>query len=318
MQHMLWLVLLGVLLAGYLVTDGYTFGVGLLRLRLARGEDERRLSLTAVGPYFLGNEVWLVAAAGVLFGGFPDLEGSLLAGFYPLVVVVVGALIARDGGMWFRSRRESRAWRTAWDRVIVAGSAALAMGWGLVLGNLLEGVPSGHAAPAGLALFDPYALLCGATFVALVACHGAVFLAMRTQGPMSSRAAELARRLLGPATALLVVAAGLGFAAGGADRPIPAALVGLAALLPLWLARRRLEAGRPGGVFAATGSAVVLPVVAVAVGQAPTLTSMTAGGSTLAVLGAFLMVVLPAMALAQLWLWRAFRGPVTAASHQYF
>lgn len=318
MAPTLWLILLGALLAGYLALDGAVFGVGLLRLRLGRDEAERRLLLTAVGPYFLGNEVWIVATAGVLFGGFPALEGSLLAGFSPLIVLVVGSMILRDAGMWFRSRRDSRAWRSTWDRLMLLASAGLAAGWGLIVGNLVEGVPRGHAVPAGAALFDPYALLCGAVFVALAACHGGVFVAMRTRGQLRDRAVGAARRLVLPAGAGLMAVVAFGFVSGAVDRPVAAALIALAGLLPLWPAWRSLHAGHHGRAFVATASCVALPVVGLGVGLAPTLLPMAADGGTLAVLGWFLVAVLPVMALSQLWLWRAFRGPVGTASLQYF
>jgi cytochrome bd ubiquinol oxidase subunit II len=314
----LWLALLGTLLAGYLVLDGYTFGVGLVRLRLGHGDRERRLLLNAVGPYFLGNEVWIVATAGVLFGGFPDLEGSLLAAFYPLIVLVIGSLLVRDGGMWFRSRRESSRWRDTWDRIIAGASAALPVGWGLILGNLVRGVPHGRAAPIGAALFSPYALLCGATLALLAACHGAAFIALRTEGPLAGRGAQLARRLTGPAGAALAAAAGFGFLAGRMDQPAAAAAIALAALVPLLAARYFLGTGRYAMGFAATAMSVALPVVAVGTGQALKLQSLVAAAGTRSLLGAFLVAVLPAMALSQIWLWRAFRGRVGPASPQYF
>lgn len=319
MPHTLWLILLGCLLIGYLVLDGATFGVGMLRLRLARDEDERRLLLNAVGPFFLGNEVWIVATVGLLFGAFPDLEGSLLTAFYPLVVMIVGGLIARDAGMWFRSRRENARWRSGWDGLIAVASLVLAMGWGLLLGNLVQGVPSGHTVPLGAALFDPYALLCGLTFVAMTACHGAVFIVMRSRGPLSARAARTARRLAIPTAVGLAASVGFGFVSAGAvDRPAVAAVVALAALIPLLTARRLTCGARRATAFGCTATSVAVPVIALGTGLASTLQAMTATAGTLAVLGVFLMAVIPIMAAGQVWLWCTFRGPVGSASPMYF
>lgn len=313
-----WLVLLGVLLVGYLTLDGYAFGVGLALWPVGRRTGERRLLLNAVGPYFLGNEVWVVAAAGVLFAGFPRLEGALLAGFYPLVVLVIGALILRDGGMWFRSRHEGRRWRRGWDAVIVAASTALAFGWGLILGNVVQGVPTGHAASAGASLFGPYALLCGVAFTALSACHGAMFAAMRTTGEVSARAARLGRGLLTPAAVMLIAAAGMGLLVIRVRHPLAAVLLAGGAVVVLLFLRLWPGTISYGRALAGTGSTIGLVVLAVSVGQASTLLGLAAAPGTLDVLGPFLLVVLPLMAAGQVWLWWAFRGPLGPESRLYF
>lgn len=318
MAHGWWLAAVGVFLTGYLVLDGSAFGVGVVRLRTGVGESDRRLSLNAVGPYFLGHEVWVVVTVGLLFGAFPGLEAALFTGYFPLFVAVVAGLVLRDGGMWLRSRRESAGSRRFWDRAIALAGAALALSWGLVLGNLAEGVPAGHPAPEGAALFDPYALLCGLTFGVLVAAHGAMFLAMRVRGEQAERAATVARRLLPLAGALLVLVLGFGFLAADVARPVVAVPLMVAALVALALARRLLGRGSLGPAFAGTACAVGLPVLAAGTGQAPVLAGMAAAPESLAVLGVFLVCMLPVMLLGQIWLWRAFAGPVLPTSPQYF
>lgn len=321
MPHTFWSTLLGLLLAGYLALDGYAFGVGMLGLRLGRDEPERRLLLNAVGPYFLGNEVWIVATAGILFGAVPDLEGALLSGFYPLVVLLIGALITRDAGMWFRSRRQATRWRTGWDLLIAIASLAMAFGWGLVLGDLVRGVPVGRAAPGGVELFSPYALMCGASFTVLVLLHGAVFTALRTESELALRAVGVARQLVAPAAAGLMTCVGIGFipTSGGVPaRPILAAAVVLAALAPLAVLPSTLAARRHGLALCCTVSSVGLVVLGVGAGIAPRVLDALAAAGTLQLLGGAVLVVLPVLVAAQIWLWWAFRGRVGPSSSMYF
>lgn len=315
MAQGLLLAAVGLFLTGYLILDGSAFGVGAVRLRTGGGETERRLSLNAVGPYFLGHEVWVVAAVGLLIGAFPELEAAVFTGYFPVFVVLVGAFVLRDGGMWLRSRRESAGSRRFWDRAIAVASVVLALSWGLVLGNLAEGVPSGgHPAAA----FSPYALLCALAFGCLVVLHGAAFLAMRVRGEQSVRAAALARRLVLPAAGLLVLVLAFGFLAADVAAPVVAAVLVALAVVALAVAARFLGRGVHGPAFAATACAVGLPVLAVGAGQSPVLVGLAAAPESLAVLGVFLACALPVMLLGQVWLWRAFAGPVVPAAPLYF
>ncbi|MGW6279537.1 cytochrome d ubiquinol oxidase subunit II [Kribbella sp. NPDC055071] len=315
MPHTLWLILLGGLLMGYLTLDGATFGVGMLRLWLTRDEAERRLTLNVIGPFFLGSEVWIVATVGVLFGAFPTLEGSLLTAYYPLVVLIVGSLIARDAGIWFRSRSGNSWWRSRWDRTIAVASVLLPMGWGLLLGNLAQAVPVEHGAPLGASLFDPFALLCGLSLALLSACHGAAFMMLRSPQPLSARAARVSQRLAVPAAIALAASVALGtFSALG----IVTAVFALAAVLALFVVRRPAPAPGHWITFGCTALSIMLPIIGIAVGVAPAVRAMAAPAATLAVLGGFLIVVLPVMAAAQLWLWRTFHGRLAITSPMYF
>lgn len=196
-MELAWYALLGLFFATYLVLGGYDYGVGLL---LARGTDpaRRRAALTALGPFFLGNEVWLVAAVGILFGAFPTLEGELLSGFYPAVVGALVGVILVTAGVQLRSRPTAEATRARWDRVVVAGSALAALGWGALLGGLLQGVPrhaDGHV--AGVThLATPFAAAAALAMLALVAVHGATFLTLRLPAADAAAVGRLARRLV--------------------------------------------------------------------------------------------------------------------------
>ncbi len=205
----LWWCALGLLTCGYFALAGYDYGVGIL-LR-GFGGDERRV-LGAPGPFFLANEVWLVAAVGLLFGAFPHLEEKVFAGAYVLVVTLLLGLVTFTASVQLRSRRPD-APRGPWTFGIAAGALLTAVSWGLFLGSLVIGLPLDAAGrPSGdlLALFSPYALVWGLGFVALFALQGAVFLTVRGPADLTGRAARMARACAAPVLAFLVVATGWG------------------------------------------------------------------------------------------------------------
>lgn len=300
-------VLLAVLLTGYLTLDGCAFGAGLLLTWLGRDDVERRTVLGTVGPFFLGHEVWLVAAAGLLLGGFPTLDGAVLAGS-PLVVVLVGAMVLRDAAFWLRSRHPSARRRRAWDRAMVLASTVLPVGWGAALGELARPDP---ATPLTVA----YPLVCGIAVALATAGHGAVFVALRSRGPVAERAAVAVRRLA--PWAVVGLAAAIGGVVVGAAHPAPVLLVAAAALPALPVASLLLHRGRARAALVTSASSVALPLVGIVASRAADLASATAGPATAALLGGVLVVVLPLMAASQAWLWWAFRRPL-GTTGRYF
>ncbi|MFA1547029.1 cytochrome d ubiquinol oxidase subunit II [Actinomadura chokoriensis] len=175
-------VLLAVFAGGYLVLAGADVGVGMLLPWLGRDERERRLVIASFAPFFLGNEVWLVAVAGLVAGAFPGLEHRLLEELYPLVVVLLVGWVVRDMGLWLRGRVDAAAWRSVWDGAIVAGSWALALAWGSVLGSLV----AGGGLNAGSVLGLPLAVL--------FAWHGAGFARWRLPVGLAARAGRVPSR----------------------------------------------------------------------------------------------------------------------------
>ena len=175
-------VLLAVFCAGYLVLAGADIGVGMLLPRLGRDQRERRLVIASFAPFFLGNEVWLVASLGLVAGAFPGLEHRLLEGLYPLVVVLLIGWVVRDTGLWLRGRVDGVAWRGGCDAAIVAGSWALALAWGSVLGSVVAGGGLNAGSVLGLPL------------AALFAWHGAGFARWRLPVGMAERAARVPAR----------------------------------------------------------------------------------------------------------------------------
>ncbi|MEV3926030.1 cytochrome d ubiquinol oxidase subunit II [Actinomadura coerulea] len=175
-------VLLAVFSAGYLVLAGADVGVGMLLPWLGRDQRERRLVIASFAPFFLGNEVWLVAAAGLVAGAFPGLEHGLLEELYPLFAVLLFGWVVRDMGLWLRGRVDAARWRGGCDVAIVAGSWALALAWGAVLGSVLAGGGLGVGSVAGLPL------------AVVFAWHGAGFARWRLPVGLAERAGRVPAR----------------------------------------------------------------------------------------------------------------------------
>jgi len=195
LQH-LWYFVIGLCVVAYTVLDGFDLGVGILHA-FVRKDQERRVLLNAIGPVWDGNEVWLVVLVGALFAGFPPAYAVLCSGFYNFCILFLGFLIFRAVAIEFRSKQSSMTWRNTWDYVFSLSSFGLAFGVGLVLGNLIEGVPLDEAQDfvgTFAVFFRPYPLLIGCTSAVLFAMHGAIYLVMKTEGILHEKLRLWARR----------------------------------------------------------------------------------------------------------------------------
>jgi cytochrome d ubiquinol oxidase subunit II len=185
----IWYIVLGVSVVAYTVLDGFDLGVGILNF-FTKKDQERRIFLNSIGPVWDGNEVWLVIVGGALLAGFPVVYASLASGFYTLVMLLLAALIFRAVAIEFRSKEASLRWRFFWDFVFSVSSLIIAFGVGLVLGNLVEGLPineKGDFVGSLPLFFRPYAILVGLTSVALFTMHGSIYLVMKTEGALHDR-----------------------------------------------------------------------------------------------------------------------------------
>ncbi len=202
----IWFLLIAVLWTGYLVLEGFDFGVGMLLPFLGRKDKDRRVMINTIGPVWDGNEVWLITAGGATFAAFPEWYATLFSGFYlPLLLILVG-LILRIVSFEWRGKINTDRWRRWADRGIMTGSYLPALLWGVAFANLVRGVEldADHQYVGGfLALLNPFALLGGVVTTLLFLTHGAVFLALKTSGEMRDRSGAVAARL---APVTLVVA----------------------------------------------------------------------------------------------------------------
>jgi cytochrome bd ubiquinol oxidase subunit II len=187
--NLTWFVLLGVLLGGYAMLDGFDLGVGMLHL-LARGDAERRTLMATIGPLWDGNEVWLVTFGGALFAAFPEAYATIFSGFYVVFMLVLLALIARAVSLDFRSKTESRLWRGTCDTVFFLASTAATLLFGVGVGNAMIGVPlnsRGIYTGGFWDLLNSYSLLVGLLAVSLFVMHGAIYLHLKTVGELHRR-----------------------------------------------------------------------------------------------------------------------------------
>jgi cytochrome bd ubiquinol oxidase subunit II len=197
--NIVWYALFVIIIAGYLIMDGFDLGVGILHPFLAKNDDERRVSLNSIGPVWDGNEVWLVLGGGALFAAFPMVYASLFSGFYAAMMLVLLVLILRTVAIEFRSKRSSPKWRAAWDWVFFAASLGIALLLGVAFGNIMQGVlldAQGNIGGTLLDLLNPYALLVGVTTIFMLATHGAIYLSMKTEGELLARIKRWVPRLM--------------------------------------------------------------------------------------------------------------------------
>jgi cytochrome d ubiquinol oxidase subunit II len=185
----IWFILVGVLLTGYAVLDGFDLGIGALHL-FTRDDAERRVMINAIGPVWDGNEVWLVTGGGALFAAFPNVYATVFSGFYLALMLLLASLIFRAVAIEFRSKQPMRWWRRTWDVGFSAGSILSALLIGTALGNIAWGVPvdaQGEFAGTFLGLLTPYPLLVGVTTLALFMMHGAIYGVLKTEGGLHDK-----------------------------------------------------------------------------------------------------------------------------------
>lgn len=198
--RVIWWLLLGVLLIGFAVMDGFDLGVGTLLPFVAKTDSERRVLINTIGPVWEGNQVWFVLGGGAIFAAWPPLYATAFSGFYLAMFLVLVALILRPVGFKFRSKLADPRWRAAWDWALFFGGFVPALIFGVALGNVLQGVPFRFDElqlpiyeGGFLDLLNPFALLTGMVSVTMLVVHGATFLMVKTEGAVAERARNTAQ-----------------------------------------------------------------------------------------------------------------------------
>ncbi|MCA6063038.1 cytochrome d ubiquinol oxidase subunit II [Thalassolituus marinus] len=216
----IWWVLIGVLLIGFAVTDGFDMGVTALLKVIGRTDSERRVMLNTVGPHWDGNQVWFITAGGAIFAAWPVVYAVAFSGFYWALLLVLFAMFFRPVGFEYRSKMENDRWRNMWDWGLTIGGAVPALVFGVAFGNLLLGVPFELDAfmrstytGSFWALLNPFALVAGLVSLLMLCMHGATYLQMRTAGELHDRTRKVAA-LLAVVVAALFALAGIWLYAG--------------------------------------------------------------------------------------------------------
>ncbi len=183
-----WFALIGVLLSGYAILDGFDLGVGAIYL-FVKGDENRRLVLNSIGPVWDGNEVWLVTGGGALFAAFPHVYATVFSGFYNAFMLLIFVLIFRAVAIEFRSKEKAIWWRNMWDRAFSIASITIAFLMGVAIGNIVTGIPIGpdkEFAGTFWSLINPYTLIVGVTTVSLFLMHGTIYAVMKTEGELQN------------------------------------------------------------------------------------------------------------------------------------
>jgi cytochrome d ubiquinol oxidase subunit II len=211
----IWWVLIGVLLIGFALTDGFDMGTAILLPFIAKTDSERRIVVNTVGATWEGNQVWFITAGGAMFAAWPLVYAASFSGFYFAMLLVLFSLFFRPVGFDYRSKREDPRWRSAWDWALFIGGFVPALVIGVAFGNLLQGVPFSFDTDLRVAyhgsffaLLNPFAVLCGLVSVSMLAAHGAAFVKMKTDGVIARRA-SIALRIASLAGVALFLIAGV-------------------------------------------------------------------------------------------------------------
>ena len=285
---LVWFFIIAVLWTGYLVLEGFDFGVGMLMSLLPRGdaahrEKERRVLVNSIGPVWDGNEVWLLTAAGATFAAFPEWYATLFSGFYLPLLAILVALIVRGVAFEYRGKISDAVWARRCDLAIQVGSWVPAILWGVLFANLVRGVQldEAHQYVGGLgALLNPFALLGGLTTLVLFLLHGAVFVALKTDGAIRVRARRFAGAL---SVVALAVAGAWAVWTQIAFSPAWTWAVVLVGALALVGVLRTNQAGREGYAFTLSAVTIVAAVVLIFGSMYPDVLPGLAGGNSLSI-----------------------------------
>jgi cytochrome d ubiquinol oxidase subunit II len=331
-----WFFIWVLLWAVFFMTDGFDFGVGTLYPFLGKTDQDRRVMINAVGPLWDGNEVWLVAAGGVTFAAFPLVYATMFSTLYSALMLILFALILRGVSFEFRGQIDHPAWKKVWDTTIFIGSLAPAVLFGVAFANIFQGLPFDDRGYHGslISLLNPYGLLGGAVFLALFLQHGALWICLKSQGPLHDRAVAAAGGIW---YGLLVLAAAFLAASGMATDlydnytaypllfAVPA--VGIVSLLKIkYFLRRQSWAN----AWFASALTIVLFTFFGFIGLFPrlfpsslgeqyhlTIANAASSALTLKIMLAVVILIIPIVIAYQIWAYLLFKGKVTDEVMEY-
>jgi cytochrome d ubiquinol oxidase subunit II len=329
--HTVWFVIIAIFWVGFFVLEGFDFGVGVLHTIIGRTDTERRVALNAIGPFWDGNEVWLVVAGAATFAAFPGWYATMFSALYLALLLVLAALMARGVAFEYRGKSDNPRWRSTWKWCTTMGSLLIPLLIGVGLGDLLNGLPidQDHNFTGNFFnLLTPYGVWTGLTLVALSLLHGATFLKVKTTDVVRERARAAARPLGWAAVAMVI-----GFViwtravANGADVPEPVQI--LAVIAVIFAARLAISEQHDGAAFAASAVAIAATVGSIFIDLYPnvmtsstnaaynlTVNNSASGSYALKVMTVVAVIFFPIVLLYQGWSFHVFRARITAPPEQ--
>jgi len=320
--HTVWFVIVSIFWIGFFVLEGFDFGVGMLHTIVGRTDDERKLALSTIGPWWDGNEVWLIVAGAGMFAAFPGWYATMFSALYLALLLVLVSLMARGVAFEFKDKSEDLRWRATWRWAMTIGCLLIPLLLGIGLGDLLNGLPinSSHEFTGNFFdLLTPYGLWTGLTLLALCLLHGATFLKLRTTDLVRERARAVARPLGWAAIAFVVGwVVWTRSVAGGPDVPQP---VEILAVLAAIFAARLAMTDHDGPAFASSAVAIAATIGSVFIDLYPnvmvsstsaaynlTVNNSASGNYALTVMTVVAVIFFPLVLIYQGWSFHVFRG----------
>ncbi|GAX90338.1 cytochrome d ubiquinol oxidase subunit II [Effusibacillus lacus] len=331
--NIIWFILIATLFTGFFVLEGFDYGVGILTPFLGRTDEQRRLIINTIGPFWDANEVWLITAGGAMFAAFPNWYATLFSGFYIAFFLLLVALIVRAVAFEFRSKISNPRWRTTWDWLLFGGSVLPPFLWGVAVANFMSGVPidsNMNYVGTFWNLITPFSIMGGLSLLLLSTLHGALYLSLRTFGEMQERARETARRIGVLASLVMFLFAVLSFYNTDLFSKIginPGAVPVLAAMtllsVPFFI-----HAKRDGWAFLMTTMTIVFSSITVFLQMFPrvmisslnpewslTIYNAASGPYSLRVMTIITVCVLPFVLAYQAWTYWVFRHRLRPGGH---
>ena len=329
----IWFLLIGVLFSGFFLLEGFDYGVGILLPFLAKDDQERRMVINTIGPFWDGNEVWVLTAGGAMFAAFPHWYATMFSGFYLALVLMLVALILRGIAFEFRSKDERPAWRNFWDWAIFFGSFVPALLWGVAIANIVRGVPIGGDFNYEGNFFDllnVYSIVGGLATLSMFTLHGAIFLSLKLGGEMEARIHKMAQQIWLPTVIAVVLFVVLSYVETDIfdQLGVNPGVTALGAAIALLSVRWFLKANNNGWAFAMTGLTMILTVTTVFRGLYPrvmvsslnedwslTITNASSSDYTLGVMTVVALTFVPIVLIYQGWTYWIFRKRITNKTH---
>jgi cytochrome d ubiquinol oxidase subunit II len=324
--HTIWFIIITVFWIGFFVLEGFDFGVGALHMLIGRSETERRVVINTIGPWWDGNEVWLIVAGAALFAAFPIWYATMFSALYLALVVVLLGLFGRGVSFEYRGKSEHERWRSGWSWALTIGSVLVPLLIGVGLGDLLHGLPINQSHDYTGNFFDlltGYGLMTGVTLLVLSLLHGATFIALRTTDEIRDRARGFAR-VIG-AVAIVVNLAWVIWTLvviGGGTVPQPTQIFGMIAVVFAWLLA---STDNDGWAFASSGFAIAAAIGQLFIALYPnvmvsstnhaynlTVNNAASGHYALVVMTVVAVLLFPIVLLYQGWSFHVFRRRVSA------